>query len=129
VRDRHFDDVVGNPLQLFGTAATGDNNEGTLARFHLLDVVQILRQNGVIGSDKDRRKLRPDQSDDAMFELSTRMAFGVLIRDLFHLQRAFERDRKVELPSEKQHAANVSILLGNLSDVIAELKNLIDLVR
>ena len=54
---------------------------------------------------KTRRKIRADQRDDAVLELGAGMAFGEEVGDLFHLQRAFQRDGKIELPAEEQHPA------------------------
>ena len=45
-----------------------------------------------------------------MLELGARMAFGEEIGDLFHFERAFERDREIELPAEEKHAVRVDIL-------------------
>src|SRR5436190_18157857 len=127
--DRHLNDVVSNSLQLFGAGPTGDDDQRSLARFDLLDVIEIFREHCVIWRDKDRRKLRPNQRDDSMFELSAGMAFGIEIGDLFHLKRALQSDREVELATEKQHARYIGILLYNLFNVVAQLKNFFDLIR
>src|SRR5580765_5051111 len=85
---RDFDNVVGDSFELFCAIATGEGDDRTFARLHLFDVVEVLGKNGVVWRDKNRRKIRPDQSDDAMLEFGARMTFGKKIGDLFHLKRA-----------------------------------------
>ena len=56
------------------------------------------------------------------------MTFGEQVGDLFHLQRAFESDRKIALPPEKQHSAHIDVLLRDRFDLIARVENLLDLL-
>ena len=74
-------------LEPVGAVAGGDGDDRAFARSDLLDVVQVFREDGVVRRDEDRGQLRPDERDDAVFELGARMAFGEEIGDLFHLER------------------------------------------
>jgi hypothetical protein len=68
IRDfRNGDDVVGDAFQLFGTIAGGDGDDRAFAGADLLDVVHVLREDGVVRCDEDRREVRPDEGDDAVF--------------------------------------------------------------
>ena len=70
---------------MFGAVAGSDGDDGAFARADLLDVVQVFRKDGVIRRDEDRWKFRPNECNNAVLELGTRMAFGEKIRDLLHL--------------------------------------------
>src|SRR4029077_14366467 len=61
-------------------------------------------------------------------ELGAGMAFGEQVRDLLHFERAFQRDRKIELSAEKKHPANIEIFLCNRFNPIAQLQDDLDLV-
>ena len=67
------------------------------------------------------------ERDDAVLELGARMAFGEEVGDLFHLERAFERDREIELPAEEQHPVRIRISAGDFLDLIAQLQHRFDL--
>ena len=47
---------------------------GSLAGFHLFDVVQVFRENGIVRRNEYRGQIGTDQRDDAMLELSARDA-------------------------------------------------------
>src|SRR6266704_2162938 len=62
-QDRHHaircvwqvDKFVGNFLELFRAVSTRQRNNGALTSFDLLDVIQIFREDGIVGRDKNRR--------------------------------------------------------------------------
>ena len=54
-----------------------------------------------------------------MFEFRAGMPVGEKVSDLLHLERAFERDRIIELPSEKKHSADIGIFLRDRFNLIA----------
>src|SRR5882757_6039939 len=58
-----------------------------------------------------------------MLELCARMAFGEKVRDLLHLERAFESDREIELPPEKQETVRIHISASDFLDLIAQLQH------
>ena len=62
-----------------------------------------------------------------MLELGAGMPFGKEIGDLFHFERAFERDREIELPAEEKHAVRIDILFRNCLNLIAQSQNCFDL--
>src|SRR5438034_3589175 len=64
-----------------------------------------------------------------MLELSARMPFGKKVRDLLHLESAFERDGEVELASKEQKAVRVGIFFGNRLNLIVEIQNRFYLFR
>ncbi len=109
------------------TVSAGHGNDGSLAGFHLLDVVQVFRKNRIIRRDKHRGQIGTDQRDDAMLELSAGMPFGKKVGDLLHFERAFERDGEVELPAEEKHAVCIDIFFGNCLNLIAQFQNRFDL--
>ena len=55
------------------------------------------------------------------------MPFGKEIGDLLHFERAFERDREVELPAEEEHAVCIGIFFRDRFDLIAQFQNRLDL--
>ena len=57
------------------------------------------------------------------------MAVGEKVSDLFHLERAFERDRVIKLPSEKKHPANIDIFLRDRLNLVAQLQDFLNLTR
>src|ERR1022692_1879685 len=126
---RNLDDVVGNSFEFFGAVAAGQSDDWAFARFDLLDVVDVFREDAVIGRDENGREIGTHERDDAVFKLGTRMTFGKEISDLFHFERTFEGDGKIELASEEKHAVNIGIFLGDRFDLIAELENFLDLLR
>ena len=97
------------PLRCFGAVSAGHGDDGSFAGFHLFDVVHVFRENGVVRRNEDRGQIGTDQRDDAMLELGAGMAFGKEIGDLFHLERAFERDREIELAAEEKHTVRIDI--------------------
>ena len=115
------------PFSRLTPVAAGDGNDRAFARFDLLDVVQVLGKNFVIGGDKDRRQIGPDQGDDSMLEFRAGMPFGIEISDLFHLESALERDWKIELAPQEQHSADVGVFFGDSLDLIAEFEHVLDL--
>ena len=62
-----------------------------------------------------------------MLELGARMALGEEIGDLFHFQRAFERDWEIKLASEEKHPVHIGIFFCNRLDLIAQLEHFLDL--
>src|SRR5213083_2990046 len=64
-----------------------------------------------------------------MLELGARMAFGEKIGYLLHLERAFERDRKIELATKEKHPVQTCILFCDAFDLIAEFQDNLDLLR
>ena len=48
------------------------------------------------------------------------MTFSKEIRDLFHFERAFECDGKVELATEEKHPANIGIFLRDSFNLITQ---------
>ena len=111
------------------TVAAGHRDDRSFARFDLLDVVQVFGKHGIIRRDENRGQIRPNQRDHAVLEFCARMAFGKKIGDFFHLQRAFESDREIELAPEKQHPVRLDIFLRDLFDLIAQLRALLRFVR
>src|SRR5438067_217401 len=75
-------DVVGDAFELLRAIAGSDGNDGTFAGADLLDVVHVLREDGVVGRDEHRREIGADEGDDAVLELGARVAFGEKIGDL-----------------------------------------------
>ena len=63
---------------------------------------RFLEKTASSGAMKTEGRSGPHQRDDAVFQFRARMAFGEKIGDLFHLQRAFQRDRKIKLAAEEQ---------------------------
>ena len=51
------------------------------------------------------------------------MAFGEKVRNLLHLERAFESNREIELPAEKQETIRVHVSTGDFLDLIAQLQH------
>src|SRR5205085_8631782 len=74
-----------------------------------------------------RWEIGPDQRDDPMFKFGAGMAFREKVSDLLQLERAFDRNRKIELPAEEQHSVNVGVFLGDRFDLVAQFQNLLDL--
>ena len=66
-RGRNRDDVIREIPSLSRAIAAGDRDDRPAARFHLLDVVDVLRKNRVLRNDEHRRQRRADQRDDAVF--------------------------------------------------------------
>ena len=50
------DHVVGDTFQLLRAVAAGHGDDRTLARFDLLDVVEVLREDGVVRRDEDAKE-------------------------------------------------------------------------
>ena len=57
------------------------------------------------------------------------MAFGVKVSDFLHFKGAFERDREIELPTQKKHAGHIDVFFRDRSGLIAQLQYFLDLVR
>src|SRR5205814_7162649 len=79
----HRHDVVSDAFELLRAIAGSDGNDGAFAGADLLDVIHVLREDGVVGRDEDRREIGADEGDDAVLELGAGMAFGKKIGDLF----------------------------------------------
>ena len=105
---------------MFRAVSTGECNNRPLTGFDLLDVIEVLRKDGIIGRNKNRWQIGTYQRDDAVFELGARMTFSKEIRDLFHFERAFECDGKVELATEEKHPANIGIFLRDSFNLITQ---------
>src|SRR5262245_664770 len=106
---------------MFRTLSTRYRNDRTLASFHLLDVVQVLGKYGVVGCNEHRGQVWTDQRNDSVFQLRARVSFGKEIRDFLHLERPFERDREIKLPTKEKHAAGIDIFSGNCLNLVAEI--------
>src|SRR5262249_3081135 len=55
------------------------------------------------------------------------MTLGKKIRDLFHLERAFEGNWEIELPPEKQKTVRISISASDFLDLIVQVEDHLDL--
>ena len=75
------------------------------ARLRFLDVADHLLEHVIVGGDRDDRHLLVDERDRPVLHLARRIPLGVDVRDLFQLQRAFERDRIVDAAPEIQEIA------------------------
>ena len=62
-----------------------------------------------------------------MFELCARMPFGKEVGDFLHFERAFESNREIELPTEKQKAVRVPIFAGDFLNLIVQVQHRFDL--
>src|SRR5882757_2088616 len=51
------------------------------------------------------------------------MAFGEKIRNLLHLERAFESNREIELPAKKQETVRIHIPARDFLDLIIQLQD------
>ena len=76
-------DVLGDALQLLGAVAGGDRDDRAFPGADLLDIVHVLREDGVVGRDEDRRQIGADEGDDAVLQFRARMTFGEEIGDFF----------------------------------------------
>ena len=76
------------------------------ARLHLLHVADHLLEHMVARRDRDDRHLLVDERDRAVLHLAGRIAFGVDVRNLLELQRAFEGDRVVDAAAEVEKVAS-----------------------
>ena len=112
---------------MLSPAAGSDSDDWPFARFHLLDVIQVFREDGIVRCNENRGQVRPNERDDSMFELGAGMTFGKKVGDFFQLKGGFERDRVIELPPEEQHSTNTGIFLRDRLNLIAQLENLLDL--
>src|SRR5207237_9891624 len=65
----------------------------------------------------------------AMLDLDAWMLFGKEISDLFHLERTFESNGKIELPPEEQDAASIDIFFSNRFELVAQVESFFDLRR
>ncbi len=104
-----FEDVL--------VALGGDGDDRPLARLDLLQVVDVLVVDAVLRAEENAGRVFVDQRDDAVLQLRGRMALGVDVGDLLHLQRAFQRDAVLHLAAEKEHRMRVAIFLRDRADV------------
>ena len=114
-------------FQSFRAGAAGNGDDRAFPRLDLLDVVHVLRKDGVVRRNEDGGKIGTNEGNNAMLQLRAGMSFGEEIGDLLHLQGAFKRDREIELPAEKQHAVGGGIFLRHRFDLVAELEDFFDL--
>jgi len=104
---------------LVHAVAAGQRNDRTLTSFDLLDVIEVFREDSIVGGDKNRGQIATNQRNNAVLELGARMAFGEQVRDLLHFERAFECDGKIELTAKEEDPVHIGIFLCDRSDLIA----------
>ncbi len=124
---RHGNDLLGDSLELFRAITARECEDRAFARFDLFHVVEVFREHRVVRRNEDRRQVWPNQRDDTVFQLSAGMTLRKQVSDLLHLERAFERDREIELPPEEQHPADIGMSFCDHFDLIAQLQNFFDL--
>lgn len=122
------DEIVDDLLQLAAVTLGADGDDGALPRFDFLDVGEVFLKHGVIRRDEDGGKLGGDEGDDTVLQLGARVACGVDVADLFHLQRSLQSNGVIELPPEEHHRLRMAILLGDGFDVVALLEDGADFV-
>src|SRR6266576_2298983 len=123
----HGDDFVSNVLELLRAVPAGERNDGAFTSLDLLHVIEVFREDRIVGRDKNRGKIRANQRDNAVLELGARMTFREKISDLLHFEGPFECDRKIELSPKKKNTVHSGICPGNGFDRTAQIQNLLDL--
>src|SRR6266702_90634 len=122
------DNFVGDVFELLRAISAGECNNGAFTSLDLLDVIQIFREDRIVGHDKNRGKIRAHQRDNAVLELGARVTFGEKIGDLLHFQGPFERNRKIELSPKKKHAVHIGVFFSNCFNLIAQFQNFLGLL-
>src|SRR4051812_31303822 len=64
-----------------------------------------------------------------MLHLARRIAFGVNVRDLLELQRAFQSDRKVDAAPQVEKISRAEKLFREFFDVVRVVQEVLDLDR
>ena len=107
IRQRRNVDNMIRELRSAGVAFGGNNDHNAVPRPHLLNVAQhlfVAQQRlgivGILGRERDHRKISVDQCVRSVLHFARGIAFGVNVRNLFELQGAFQRDRKVDAAPE-----------------------------
>ena len=111
-RFRKRDDVVGDLCEAVGAVAGGEAMTGPLRALTCSMLFRFFEKTESSGAMKTEGRSGRIERNDAVLELGARMAFGEKVGDLLHLERAFERDREIELPAEKQHAVRIRVFLA-----------------
>src|SRR5439155_1968885 len=68
------DNFVGDFFELLRAISAGECNNGAFTSLDLLDVIQIFREDRIVGHDKNRGKIRADQRHHAVLELGARVS-------------------------------------------------------
>ena len=83
----------------------------------------------IVRGEHDDRHALVDERDRPVLHLTRRITLGVDVRDLFQLQRAFERDRVVDAAAEIEKVGSSLKPRGDLLDLRRELQRLLEKLR
>ena len=110
-------------------ALVRDHDHRSAAGLHFLDVPDHLFEDGIVRGDRHHRHQLVDERNRSVLHLAGRVAFGVDVRNFFQLQRALERDRVVNTPSQIQEVAACVEPGGHLLDGRSCLQRLLEQQR
>ena len=128
-RDRHLENPVARAIEnrgQLGVAARGQRDDQSAPRLHFLHVADHLFEHVILRCEKHDRHPVVDQRDRPMLHFARRIAFGVDVRNLLQLQRAFERDRVVDSAAQVEEVGPVVEPAGDLLDCRGELQRLLE---
>src|SRR6185369_11632348 len=79
--------------------------------------------------DEQHRQSLVDERVWTMLHLTRRVTFCVNVGDLFQLQRAFERDRKVDATTEVEKVSRAEELFRQLLDAVRIVEQMLEFYR
>ncbi len=125
---RHREDRVGLLAQLpipFGHK----RNDRRAPGLHFHEVIHRLLVQAVARRQHHHRHVLVDQRDRAVLHLAGRVTLGVDVRNLFELQRPFQRDRVVDPPPQVQKIVLVVVPPGDRDQLCLASQDMLDVRR
>ena len=110
-------------------AARRDGDDRAAARLRLLHVPDHLLEDMIGRRQRDDGHLFVDERDRAVLHFAGGIALGVDVRNLFQLERAFERDRIVDAAAEIEEIGAGMEPRGDLFQLRRELQRLVEQLR
>ena len=116
--------VVFGPSLGLGVAALADEDGAAVAGRDLLQRVHALGVDPVPHEDHDDGHSGVDEGERPVLQLSCLDPLAVHVRQLFHLERAFQAGGEVEAATHDQQGALLVQRLGNLQNLMLSNFNL-----
>ena len=116
-------------MRNLGVLRIADSNDFRASCADFLDIAVHFRRDFLLRHDRDDRRFRRDERERPVFQFAARIRFGVNIRNFFQLQRAFHRNRIIDIAPEIEDVMRFFQRTGVSFHRFSRVEHFVDMLR